>query len=299
MLWTLTVSIALGQNVVITEVGRSKGVTDEDNVASDWIELYNAEPSPVNLEGWRLDNSQSGLPMVFPRLWIDPGAFLVLYASEKDRVEPDAPIHTPFKIPSDKKVTLTLFRSNQTVSASVFMSKTDVGASHALLMTGRATFGAWTNLGLATPGGANWQPGVLVPAAPATTVPTGIHFTRALTVALTSEPETEIHYTLDGSNPNAASPVYTQPLTLTRTTIVRARARFRVTTGDVFSESGDYRFVLADPELSGFNSSLPVLLLTGGDPVAGQGGQALRGTITLLDSDCARNSPSGLPGYLG
>jgi hypothetical protein len=34
----------------------------------------------------------------------------------------------------------------------------------------------------------------------------------------------EIHYTVDGSTPTAESPVYSEPLTLTETTIVKAIA---------------------------------------------------------------------------
>jgi hypothetical protein len=60
-------------------------------------------------------------------------------------------------------------------------------------------------------------------AAPATTrpwPPGGVYGT-AQTVALVTERSATIHYTTDGSEPTLASPRYTQPLTLERSTILR------------------------------------------------------------------------------
>ena len=41
------------------------GLLDEDGDASDWIELYNAGATAVNLAGWSLTDA-SGDPWVFP-----------------------------------------------------------------------------------------------------------------------------------------------------------------------------------------------------------------------------------------
>lgn len=60
---------------------------DEDGDASDWIELLNPAETPVNLAGWGLsDNAQSPFKWRFgPGLGLEPGEFLVVYASGKDR----------------------------------------------------------------------------------------------------------------------------------------------------------------------------------------------------------------------
>lgn len=51
-------------------------------------------------------------------------------------------------------------------------------------------------------------------------------FEEPTTVTLTApwQPETAIHYTLDGAEPNLLSPLYTQPLTVAETTHLRASA---------------------------------------------------------------------------
>src|SRR5438552_15362247 len=49
--------------VVITEfmAANTRGLTDRDREHSDWIELYNAGPAPVNLEGWFLTDNRAKL----------------------------------------------------------------------------------------------------------------------------------------------------------------------------------------------------------------------------------------------
>ena len=44
---------------VITEIMASNaaGIVDEDGAASDWVEIYNPDPQPVNLDGWFLTDS--------------------------------------------------------------------------------------------------------------------------------------------------------------------------------------------------------------------------------------------------
>lgn len=53
--------------------------------------------------------------------------------------------------------------------------------------------------------------------------PHGLYEDNSITVAITSsDADATIHYTLDGSAPTAASALYTEPLTLTQTTLLRA-----------------------------------------------------------------------------
>lgn len=48
----------------------------------------------------------------------------------------------------------------------------------------------------------------------------GKHFVETLKVTLTVEPATSIHYTLDGTTPDASSTTYSQPIELTETTTI-------------------------------------------------------------------------------
>lgn len=82
--------------------------------------------------------------------------------------------------------------------------------------------------------------------------------TGAINVALTTENQSEIRYTLDGSTPNSSSLLYTSSLTLSDPTQLRARAyESNRSAGPV--ATGDYSFL--DSSLSNYLSDLPVLVM--------------------------------------
>src|SRR5262245_23377046 len=74
--------------VIISEfvASNSGGLRDEDGDASDWLELFNAGTNTVNLGGWSLTDSAADLAKwTFPSTNLAPGAFLIVFASGKDR----------------------------------------------------------------------------------------------------------------------------------------------------------------------------------------------------------------------
>ena len=74
--------------IVINE-GSNKNyqtIADEDGEYEDWIELYNAGTTAVDLFGYSLtDNSTTPTEWTFPHYTINPGEFLVVFCSEKNR----------------------------------------------------------------------------------------------------------------------------------------------------------------------------------------------------------------------
>ena len=61
--------------------------------------------------------------------------------------------------------------------------------------------------------------------APPTISPSGGHFDPSVTIEIHhTESGATIHYTLDGSAPNASDPVYEKPIKLEAPAVVRARA---------------------------------------------------------------------------
>ena len=93
----------LAADVYISEFGavNDDTILDEDGDAPDWIEIYNAGPDAVDLAGWHLtDDSDELDKWSFPTQELAPGNFLLVYASDKDRAEPYAPLHTNFKLTS-------------------------------------------------------------------------------------------------------------------------------------------------------------------------------------------------------
>ena len=72
-------------------------LADEDGDFSDWIEISNSADQPLDLAGYYLtDNSQVLNRWVFPSVILDPGEWLVVFASGKDRDVGE--LHTDFKL---------------------------------------------------------------------------------------------------------------------------------------------------------------------------------------------------------
>jgi hypothetical protein len=72
---------------------------DGDGDSSDWIEIYNTTGASINLNGWYLTNDVDDLAMwEFPPVQLGSGEFKTIFASEKDRDDPDGELHTNFRI---------------------------------------------------------------------------------------------------------------------------------------------------------------------------------------------------------
>ncbi len=94
------------------------GLADEDGDLSDWIELYNAGDEAVDLAGWSLTDDPEDLrEWVFPTTVLEPGGFLVVFASDKDRAVAGAELHANFKLGASGDF-LALVRPDQTIASA-------------------------------------------------------------------------------------------------------------------------------------------------------------------------------------
>ncbi len=77
----------------------NNGLDDEDRDESDWIEIYNAGMNAVNLDGWYLTDDVNNLTQwAFPQVILEPDAYLVVFASGKNRRDPLGVLHTNFRL---------------------------------------------------------------------------------------------------------------------------------------------------------------------------------------------------------
>jgi hypothetical protein len=89
------------QDLYLNEIMASNSSTiyDEDGDAEDWIELFYAGENLLNLQGFGLsDDYDRPFRWVFPDITIQPGDFLLVWASGKNRRDPMNPLHTNFSI---------------------------------------------------------------------------------------------------------------------------------------------------------------------------------------------------------
>ena len=95
-------------------------LTDEDGDYSDWIEIVNHGGEPVDLAGWCLTDDAGDLNQwVFPSTNLSAGAYLVVFASGKDRRTPGHELHTNFALSTNGEY-LALVMPDQTTAATEF-----------------------------------------------------------------------------------------------------------------------------------------------------------------------------------
>ena len=100
-LLTISSPCAVKGQVVISEFMASNTHTlaDEDGEFTDWIEIHNAGSATVNLLDWSLtDDLTDPAQWRFPATNLQAGAYLVVFASGKDRRTAGAWLHTNFRL---------------------------------------------------------------------------------------------------------------------------------------------------------------------------------------------------------
>ena len=74
------------------------GLQDAEGKRPDWIEIHNPGETAVSLDGWYLTDGDE--QWQFPDVSMEGGAYLVVFASGKDRLGP-IELHTNFKLDGD------------------------------------------------------------------------------------------------------------------------------------------------------------------------------------------------------
>lgn len=96
------------------------GLDDEDRDEEDWIEIHNAGASAASLEGWFLtDNPKDLTKWKFPAVTLEADAYLVVFASGKNRSDPARELHTNFRLSASGEY-LGLVRPDKVTVASAF-----------------------------------------------------------------------------------------------------------------------------------------------------------------------------------
>lgn len=206
--WILTVMVVLtaellpAQNIVINEILTSNGnsITDEDGSHEDWIELYNTGANPVNLLGYGLtDDSLLLFKWTFPNITLNPGQYLLVWASDKNRVIAGSPLHTNFKISATGENILLTNTSAVTI-ASLPPVNIPTDVSYGTSPNGSSTYAFF---GVPTPNAANTSTSYTEVLSPPVFSNNSAFTTAGFNLTITSpDAGTTILYTADGSEPN-------------------------------------------------------------------------------------------------
>ncbi len=97
----IQLSVSAVEKLQISEFLASNisGRLDQDGDASDWLEIYNPNGVAVNLSGWHLTDDATALAKwTFPSTNLGPGAFLLVFASDKNRAVAGGELHSNFQL---------------------------------------------------------------------------------------------------------------------------------------------------------------------------------------------------------
>ncbi|NHM07778.1 hypothetical protein G4D82_11145, partial [Flavobacterium sp. CYK-4] len=202
MLLGLTSPNLQAQNLVINEVLASNTVSiqDEDSSRQDWIEIFNAGTTTVNLLGYGLsDDANILFKWTFPNTNLAAGQYLIVWASDKNRSVAGNPLHTNFKISASGE---SLYLTNP---SAVTISNVNIPSLQADISYGKFPNGSgpYVFFGAPTPGSANASSGYAEVLNPPVFSQNSGFMTSGFNLTISSpDPGTTIIYTLDGSEPD-------------------------------------------------------------------------------------------------
>ncbi|MDD4992622.1 MAG: chitobiase/beta-hexosaminidase C-terminal domain-containing protein [Paludibacter sp.] len=214
-----TLLFADSNKVIISEfmAVNSNGIIDEDLEHSDWLELYNNSAGTIDLGGWFLTDDAANLKKwQFPAVSLPKGAYLVIFASGKNRIDPSKKLHTNFKLSGSGEF-LAISEPDSTISCSFSpmfpAQRQDVSYG---FYQGQAVY-----FTTATPGAENVAGSL--PFAPTFSVARGFYNAPIDVVLSLSGGNGSIYYTLDGTRPTLATgTLYSTPIHITTTTPLSA-----------------------------------------------------------------------------
>lgn len=204
--------------LIINELVASNAVFT-DGQSYDWVEIHNPTSAQVSLKGWFLSNDPYQ-----PKKWafpdtakINKNGYLIVYCAGDYVEDPKKnTLYASFKLSADGDELYLTDPDGDTVSLKFSQQFGNVSY-------GLAEDGAYHFLENSTPGKKNDKIGYDERAAePVIETAAGFYDDTTL-VTITAPEGMEIRYTTDCNTPSRESKLYTKPIEVTKTTVIRAR----------------------------------------------------------------------------
>ena len=209
--------------VVINEYSAANYDTHIDNYGEyeDWVELYNPTSAAIDISGWYLTDKPAN-----PTKWMVPSSFIIpanevaiIYCSGRDELLGSF-AHSNFKITQTKGNEILMLSD----AASNFQDSIRVLPNQNSHTRGRESNGAsiWSVFVNGSPNSINMGPMQEYATTPVFSQ-SGGYYNGPVNITLSSpDPNITIYYTTNGDEPNNTSSVYTGPINITTTTVVKA-----------------------------------------------------------------------------
>ena len=213
--------------------------------AEDWVELKNISDAPVELAGCHLSDSHSDYALwALPEHTLQPGETLLIYCSGNEANSAPGYTHASFSLDAVEEA---LYLTDSGGQLMDYVHLHDIPPNGSMgRMDGEKGF---FYCAAPTPNRENSGGARFVSEAPRAVTADGVYNdVESLAVELSAPGE--IHYTTDGTVPTAESSLYTGPVTLSATGVLRAVA---LEEGGLMSPVVTYSYIINE------NHTLPVL----------------------------------------
>ena len=220
----------------------------------DWVELKNVSEEPIMLAEYYLSDDKDN-PMLWrlPERYLDPGALLVVHCSGNSDLSTSDTVHSNFSLNSTSERLYLTSAAQQRVTDYVWLH--DIFKDWTVgRMDGQSGF-----FYLSSPSPWSGNRGNAyryISDQPVSLGEDGI-YNDVTSVSVELEGSGRIFYTTDGSRPDESSAEYTEPITLDKTTVIRA---INVQDGAAPSRAITLSYIINE------NHTLPVLSLSTDSP---------------------------------
>ena len=220
----------------------------------DWVELKNVSEEPIMLAEYYLSDDKDN-PMLWrlPERYLDPGALLVVHCSGNSDLSTSDTVHSNFSLNSTSERLYLTSAAQQRVTDYVWLH--DIFKDWTVgRMDGQSGF-----FYLSSPSPWSGNRGNAyryISDQPVSLGEDGI-YNDVTSVSVELEGSGRIFYTTDGSRPDENSAEYTEPITLDKTTVIRA---INVQDGAAPSRAITLSYIINE------NHTLPVLSLSTDSP---------------------------------
>lgn len=198
----------------------------------DWIELYNNSGKTINLSNYCLTtNDNTMCAYKLPKVELKSGEYYIVMASGNTKLSNSKYRHASFKLGDTEAVYLT---KGDEIVDSIMVANVPLGYSMGRSGSGIVYFSK------PTPGSKNGSGTEAISYVPYADIKSGIYDSnKEFKVTLTGSGK--IYYTLDGSEPTTSSKVYSSPLTIKKTTVLRIMSK---ESGKLSSDVNNYSYIL-------------------------------------------------------
>lgn len=246
--------LANTSGLYITEVMTGNKSIHGPNVTYfyDYIEIYNMSGQAVNLKGYGLsDNIKKPRKWQFPDITIENNSYLVIYCDTTQTTKDGVYYFTNFNLKKSGE-TVCLSTPTGEILDKVVVPQLYDDTSYGRTL-GQAGLFYYSN---PTPGTVNGLGFTGYAEAPTFNVAGGL-YERPLTgenaVTISVPANSVVRYTLDSTDPNETSPLYTGPIEVERNTVIRARA---------FRDGVEASQIISQTYLISVYHTMPVICLT-------------------------------------